>query len=389
MKTKDINLLTEINVMRSMMGLKEKTLITEQPVPVTLANTFLKSSAKYLSKSADEIAQLMSIPLAKARNMKTWFDDLDVAIKNGSDDIIKKSLYNIFANSKPAVINRYVDDILSETGTDTLVGELTKRAKSLKAQGVADDAIKAQLKTDIDDVLEGLPDSIKNPLKDKVDNIFKTATAGVASTSKVVASADGVFSKLSENVIWADLMKKFPEVIEVFKKDINDFIAAGAKTEGEIVDLMLKKAKTKIDPTLYSQILSWYKGAVINHPKLMKLGRWGLYISLVVFGGNVISTYAGGAGFLRKGINWLCDITVGSQDPWCKKSQENINDMDKKALEGNENNTNSSSTDSCPGEDVFKSWSTVNFNDSGTFNEDTCTGTVFGDEYTWNGTEWK
>jgi hypothetical protein len=261
---------------------------------------------------------------------------------------------------------------LIDTADDSLVSALTNRVKVLKAQGVMDDAIKTQLKKDIDDVLDGLPDTIKTALKNKVDNIFNSAIKGMPTPSKMIKSED-ILKRLSMEQTWANFTSKFPELIPTFTKRIDDIIAGGAKSEDEVLSVILKQAKGKLNGTAYEKIL----GFKAKNPKIFKF-----LVYSTIFGGATLA--AGEAGLLPKMGKTICELFIGKSDSWCVA-------MFSSAYEESGSVDGTTTNEECD-KDLgdFTSWAEGQFGSGGdpSFDENTCTGTVFGDQYKWNGSEW-
>jgi hypothetical protein len=374
MKTTGLDLLTEINVMRGMMGLNEKQIITEQLAPIISA--FGRSSAKFIGKAADEIAKTLKISLAKAKVLKAEFDNLASAIKSADNVLAKEALTKIFANTDASFLTKYVDDIMSDVTDDALVPSLVKRAKALKARGgAADNVIKDQLIKDIDDALEGLPDSVKTAIKNKVDDIYRTAMSGVASASKQLVTTDNILARLSQEQAWADLSSKFPELKQVFISRIDDIIAGGAKTEEEVFSVILGQVKSKLKPSTWNRFLA----LKAKNPKYFKIA---IYVASI----GVISVAVGKSSVASKIGVWICEkLFFGKNDPWC---QYMFSSEYEESDENDENETTNKKCDKTLND--FVAWAKGQFGAGGdpTFDESTCTGTVYGDKYKWNGSNW-
>jgi len=374
MKTTGLDLLTEINIMRGMMGLNEKQIITEQLAPIISA--FGKSSAKFVGKAANEIASTLKISLAKAKVLKAEFDNLDSAIKSADNTLAKEALTKIFANTDASFLAKYVDDIMSDVTDDALVPSLVKRAKALKARGATENVIKDQLIKDIDDALEGLPDSVKTAIKNKVNDVYNTAMSGVASASKQLVTTDNVLAKLSQEQAWADLSSKFPELKQVFIDRIDDIIAGGAKTEEEVFSVILGQVKSKLKPSIWNRFFA----IKAKNPRLFK-------IAIYAASAGVISVAVGNTSVASKVGVWICEkIFFSKNDPWCQAM------FSAEYEESDENDENETTNKKCDKKLAdFISWAEGVFGVGGnpSFDESTCTGTVYGDKYHWDGSDWK
>ena len=369
--TKKQDLLTEVNLMRSMMGLKPKTLITEAIIPIPLLKSFAKTATKYASKSASEIASELG---SVARTTKSMFDDLDVAIKAGDQAGTKAMITNIVNTLDDNALRIIADDIFADTADDAVRSFVTKRVEALKGGGVTDDAIKQQIKNDLDILFDEVPDKLRFQIKNVSDNIVNDVISKTAKISTNVVTSAGVLGKLSKSQEWVNFINKFPELRSVFIQRIDDLIAAGAKSEDEVFSIIEGQASKKLKPSAWNKI----KGFKAKNPTAYKVAIW-------VIGAGIASAIAGKAGILPKLGKWICEFLIGEDDEWCltmfSSAYEETNDTEPMTSEGCDKTL-----------DDFKNYieNTIGIDSSdATFDPSTCTGTILGERYKWNGNDWE
>ena len=353
------------------MGLNSKTIITESIIPIPLLKSFAKTAAKFAIKTADGIASELGLA---AKSTKKMFDDLDIAIKSGDNVAAKSLVTNIVNNLDNTALTNLANDILSDTADDALMSVITKRTQSLKSAGMMDDAIRTQINKDLDILLDDIPDELKNAIKISANNITNKAIKNTSISTTGVITSNGILVKLSESPIWNKFMGKFPELKNTYLSRIDDLIDAGAKSEDEIFNILERQAAKELKPSVWQKI----KGFKATNPKTFKF-----LIYAVGFGFAV--KVAGKVGVLPIIGKSICELAIGKSDAWCvslfSSAYEEGSDTENTNLNGN-----------CPGNSKFidevKSAYGDNYDSTklGDFNDETCTGTYDGTQYTWNGT---
>ena len=364
------DLLTEVNTMRGMMGLKPKGMLMEN-LAITLLRAFAKTATKYAAKTAAEIGSELG---AAARATKNMFDDLDAAIKIGDEMAAKAMITNIVNTLDNNALRLVANDVLADTADDALRSVITKRTQALKAMGGADDAIKTQIKQDLDILLADAPDVLRTAIKDASDDIVKNAITGTARVTTNVVTSQGVLAKLSQSRNWAQLMDQFPELRIKFIKRIDNIIAAGAKSEDEVFAVIEGQVANKLK---YKQFWAKVEAFKSTNPNTYKILIWTLGLGA---GGAI----AGGAGILPKISAWVCEKLIGDNDEWC------VSAFSSAYEEGGDTETTTPTGACDKTESDFVAWAESQFGTGGdpSFDSSTCTGTVYGDQYKWNGTDW-
>lgn len=171
-------LLVEINIMRSMMGLREKSMLITENIIVGLAKSFAKTAAR----NSDTAAKIMSdfltagskMDLIGAERLKGFLNDLDIAVKEVDDLAITSAVKNILEDSEfgASAAAKIADDMFDDSAADAITSVLNKRASDLKGSGLTDAAVKSQIKNDIDALLGAFPDTLKTAAKSKADGII-------------------------------------------------------------------------------------------------------------------------------------------------------------------------------------------------------------------------
>jgi DNA-binding transcriptional regulator GbsR (MarR family) len=248
MRTKKSDLLTEINIMRSMMGLKENSMLITENIIVGLAKAFGKTAARH----ADDIVKVMddfistsaaggsvAAQRTMATRLKGLLDDLDNAVKAVDDVGIKTAMKSILNDVDFGVsaANKIADDMFAPGDEITIA--LNNRVKSMRAQGYADDVIKQQLKMDVGDYLKDFPDTLKNAAKVKVDTAIDFS--GKVITKNTDEILNNIYTKLDNSEVWNKLKKDEILFIQT-KKYLKNLVEAGAKSEDEIYEQMIKRA---------------------------------------------------------------------------------------------------------------------------------------------------
>jgi hypothetical protein len=392
MRTRKNDLLTEINIMRSMMGLREsRTLIMEQGI-IGLAKAFMKSATELAVKSADNLMdEIMGGvgSMAAAARMKTMVDDLDVAVKAGDEVAMKAVITNLVnsADFGAGMATKLADDMFADTAADALNAVLTKRANSLKGGGLTDDAIRMQLKDDVATLLSGLPERLVSAAKTKADDAIKWGGKGETVVKSV--TKDEVLASLAQSSTWRTFTQKFPEEIAAMTAKIEVLISAGAKTADEVSSVLIKQAAAKLKPTTWSRI----KSIFVKYPKLSKGALW-------LIGLGILNYTAGEVGLWNKIKLFGCELWAGATDDDCKELKAALEDAEKELKQEQDqkkDDNNKTVTGKCDKTEAdFKTWASTNVGtDNVTFNQTSCMGSVKDKDgnviasFTWDGTAWK
>jgi hypothetical protein len=363
-KNNNTNLLTEVNLIREMMGLTPKNLILEN-IGLTLIKAFASSATKFAKMSANELATELG---AVARSAKSMFDDLARAVTTNDETFLKATITNITNTLDNTALTRLADDLLIDTGE--LAKSIDRRVKALLGRNVSDDFIKKQIKDDLDNLLIDAPDKLKNTIKTQAENVVEATIKSVKGSTQVgtIITADDVFTLLGQNPIWGKFRTKFPELMSDFENKINILIDAGAKTAKEVEDVIIKQAISKLKGSTWTNI----KAIMIKNPKMTKIG-------LIIIGLTVITYGAGKVGYLNKVGMWLCDTFLGQTSETCQEFRAELEQAEEDLKQGKTNTT--TTTGGCGKTlDDFKAWVTSEGMDaaSSTWDENSCTGTVEG-----------
>lgn len=390
------NLITEINIMRSMMGLKEKNMLITESGLIGLVKAFGKTAARHtddVTKIFDDFLATSaggSGSLAGANRLKGLLDNLDSAVKIGDDAAITTVMKNILndADFGAAAATKVADDMFADTADDAITAVLNKRANALKGRGLTDDAIKAQIKSDIDALLGEFPDTLKTAAKSKADNVINWGGKGQKITK--VNLEDDVFEKLAQSPVWRDVQAGFPDLFTKLKNRVKAMAAAGSKTSDEIVERIIKQAEDGMKPGFKK----WWNGWKADNPNLFKYGTRSIGV-LVLLG--IIEEAAGDVGLLKQLGAKVCQLAGGKDVSflWCDDWVEAVKaaeDDDKNP--DNTNKEENTTTGKCDQTlDSFKAYLTSqNFSaDNATFDTNTCTGAVDGIGFTYDTTlkTWK
>lgn len=342
MRTKKNDLLTEVNIMRSMMGLREnKMLIMEQGI-IGLAKAFVKSATELAVKSADNLMdEIMGGvgSLAAANRMKTMVDDLDVAIKAGDETAMRAVVTNLVnsVDFGAGITTKIVDDMFANTADDALTSMLTKKANSLKAKGLPDAQILKALKDDVDNLLSGFPDRLVSAAKNKIDNTIKF---GNTNTIKVI-TVDDVLSKLGSRDAWAKIRAQNSQLADELISEIDVLIKSGAKSADEVADTLIKNAESRLSASFKDR----WKAFKLKHPYLAKYGKT---VGGVLLAYVILRISAGKAKLPAKLYELLfCDLFVpeGSNALWCEDVRSMINDLESQSNSNQNTNTSGGNCD--------------------------------------------
>lgn len=342
MRTKKNDLLTEVNIMRSMMGLREnKTLIMEQGI-IGLAKAFVKSATELAVKSADNLMdEIMGGvgSLAAANRMKTMVDDLDAAVKVGDEAAMKAVVTNLVNSTDfgAGITTKIVDDMFANTADDALTSMLTKKANGLKARGLPDAQILKALKDDVDNLLSGFPDRLVSAAKNKIDNTIKF---GNTNPIKVI-TVDDVLSKLGSRDAWAKIRAQDSALADELISEIDLLLKSGAKSADEVAETLIKNAEARLAPTPRERWLIFKK----KHPYLVKYGKT---VGGVLLAYVILRIAAGKAKLPAKIYEVLfCDLFVpeGSNALWCEDVRSMINDLESQSNSNQNTNTSGGNCD--------------------------------------------
>jgi hypothetical protein len=375
---KDQNLITEINSIRSMMGLKNKPLILENAI-IGLAKAFTNFAARHaddVTKIFDDFLEVSvggSGSLAAANRLKGLFDDLDNAVRTGDDLLIKRTVSNMLSSTDfgTSVSAKLIDDIFMDTSDDALKSVLTKRANSLKGQGVPDEVIARTLKEDIDNIFSDFPSPFINAVKTKLDNTISWGGKGSKLAKEV--TADDVYAVLGQSEVWRKFTSKFPDALAEMRSTINTIIEGGARTADEVADVVIKQASSKLNPNIWKKI----KSIAAKNPKTSKA-------ILVLIGMGALRAFAGATGLWNQIKLYLCDFWFGSADDDCQEMKAAMEELEKE-IDNNENNEENN-TGVCDATlEKFKTYLDnlgVDPSDA-TWDTNTCTGTVSGSSFSY------
>jgi len=356
---KTLNLLNEVNLMRSMMGLAPKNLLIEGIIPGSLLKSFAKTAVKYASKTAAEIASELG---ASAKGLKKMFDDLDIAIKAGDEVTAKAMLVNIMSSLDINAVKIIAKDMLSDTADGALTAYITKRTNALKTGGMADDAIRNTVKNDIDTVLEGAPERLKSAVKDEADDIINTTLRAVKSSEDDAA----LYAKVMQEEL--ELQKAIKDQFERVRLKIEGTPSFGKLTMSEkaTVRKLLKEYSNKTPGQLTSEV-EGYIAKILADPS-----RKGKFEWLVKFGeilrspGPMIWTAAGGVTLLI--IILLLSGNIGK----ARSIYEDNKESWKKA--GEESDDESTTVEGCPGENSLSDFINQQGGSLISFDEAKCSG---------------
>jgi hypothetical protein len=242
-------LLVEINIMRSMMGLKEKSMLITENIIVGLAKAFGKTAARHADEAIDLATDFLPRNYAGGSlvaqttigtRLKGLLNDLEVAVKASDDVGISTAIKNILRDVDfgSAAATKIADDMFAPGDEITIA--LNNRVKSMRAQDYADDVIKQQLKMDVGTYLKDFPDTLKNAAKVKVDTAIDFSSKFVTKNTDEIL--DRIYAKLDDSQIWNKLKTKDELFYNKLKEQIKNLVEAGAKTEDEIYSQIIKKA---------------------------------------------------------------------------------------------------------------------------------------------------
>lgn len=393
------SLILEINIMRSMMGLREKSMLITENAIIGLAKTFTKAAARH----SDDVGKIMTdfstavgtMSSTGAKRLKSLLDNLDSAVKVFDDLAITAAVKNILEDSEfgASAATKIADDMFTDTADDAITSVLNKRASSLKGQGLTDDAIKNQIKNDIDALLGEFPDTLKTAAKSKADNIIDDVIkAAKDKTAALVKQSEEVTAKLNkiiEDGQDLDLVLAEMKVLDTYKRLPNDqklfidkFIKT-AKASGRSNGDIIIEAETKIIKFLTdSAAAAAQKGELDLVGKITKTRAvLGALSPKTTFGWVVL---IGGLFFLTGGTIYglmgYFEKFKGTEEDY-EKAKEKKDDEPAGTCDKTEYD--------------FKTWASTNVGaDNVTFNQTSCTGSVLLNgvvvsTYTWNGDDWE
>lgn len=373
--TKKLDLLTEVNLMRNMMGLNSKNLLSESIIPPSIINFFVKFS----TKSANDIASILGTTIGKANTLKTMFDDLDVAIKAVDDVAIKATVINIVNELDNTTIMRLADDILSDTGKGSLSDVIITKTRALKGAGATDDIIKQEVKKYLDTLLDELPNNLKNAIKTTSDNIIGTTIKGTTTTTLKTSDqiADDVFSELAGVPEWNLFMKENPSLRIEIKKTMDDLIKSGARDKDEVFVGMIKYMQRKTSPSLWKRWVNLFDNNI--GPKYGKKVRLltQTILFLILTGG-----LAAWSGRLKSVLGQAVDSDV-----------DIVKEVDELLGETEEGTDNTSSTENCGGnmENFVAHLKSKGISDTtnASVTSNGCEGTIDGVGFTYEDGKWR
>lgn len=393
------NLITEINIMRSMMGLKEKSMLITEGAIVGLVKAFGKTAARH----ADDVTKILddfistsaaggslAVQRTMATRLKGLLDNLDSAVKIADEAGIKAAMKSILGDADfgATAAVKVADDMFADTADDAITAVLNKRASALKGRGLTDDAIKAQIKSDIDALLGEFPDALKTAAKSKADNVINWGGKGTTLAKEL--TSDDVFAKLAGNPTWQRFTSKFPGAIAEMTGVIDTLIAAGAKSADEVAATVLKKAESALTPSVWSK----FKALLVKYPTASKVAGFLIGVAL-------LRAAAGAAGFWNQIKLAACDIIQGAADEDCQEIRDLMEEMDRdlkekdKERKENKKEENKPTSKCDKTEADFKTWASSNVGtDNVVFNATSCMGSVKDKDgnviasFTWNGTAW-
>ena len=366
-------LITEINRMRSIMGLDPKSMINEAPIPIKgLIELFGDLGAKFAAKTADDIGSELGIFAKSGKStVKKAFDNLAVAVRAADNAGIEAAVRTILGQMDSAAIAKFSKSILDDA-TNGSKDFITKRAKALSAGGADSAAIKNQLKTDLDTLFSSVPDQLRSGLKSQADNIVDDVIAALPQAAKKI-DIDDIMAELASNPLWKTFTTKFPDQIEQVKALIKKYIDEGAKTEDEIITKALESAKNRTTPGWWDNFTKKYDEWKTLYPKEYKNFR-------IVRNFFII---AGALGLVGGAVNVFvstgCYALFGGDTKICTTINEWLEENNAESVDPNNNNTGSCGATL----DSFKTYLEnlgIDASDA-TWDTGSCTGTVSGESY--------
>jgi len=388
------NLILEINTMRSMMGLREKSMLITESAIIGLAKAFGKTAARHtddIVKVMDDFISTsaaggsMAAQRTMATRLKGLLDNLDSAVKAADEAGIKRAMKSILndADFGASAATKIADDMFTDTADDAITAVLNKRASVLKGKGgLTDDAIKAQIKEDINALLGEFPDTLKTAAKSTADKVINWGGKGATLAKEL--TADDVFVKLAGVETWRKFTSKFPGAIAEMNDVIDTLIAAGAKSADEVVAIVISKAEKALKPSTVSRL----KALLLKNPKTSKFV--GILISL-----GILRAAAGASGLWNQIKLLGCDILFGAAGEDCQELRRLMTQMDKELEEKNKPKKEDKKNEDKPAGncdqnlDTFKAYLTSQdglSSDDATFDASTCTGFIDGMTFTYNTT---
>lgn len=369
---KNLDLLTEVNLMRNMMGLNPKSLLNESIIPVSLLISFAKTATRYAGKTVVEIATELG---AAAKSTKKMFDDLDIAIKAGDSTKAKTMVINIMSSLDNNGLKVIANDLLSDD--NFLKPFITKRAKTLKGGGMSDDLVKNQIKNDIDTILEDIPEGLKKVVKDQADDIVDTTLRGVKS---VEDNAELIAKAMREEL---QLQKTIADQFNTISLKIEGLPSFNtlSSTEKSTVRKLLKDTVNKTPNQLFAET-DMYIIKILSDPAKVKDRKWLTSLGQTLRDPKGILLTIGGGAILVITL-LLLSGNIGAAKYIYEKNKK---DWDEAGEEDSE-----TLTGDCPGKSQFVDEVKAAYDDEydsskiGDFDNETCTGTYDGTSYSWNG----
>jgi hypothetical protein len=383
-----------------MMGLREKSMLITENAIIGLAKAFGKTAARH----ADDIVKVMddfistsaaggsvAAQRTMATRLKGLLDNLDSAVKVADEAGIKTAMRSILSDADfgASAATKIADDMFTDTADDAITAVLNKRASALKGRGLTDDAIKAQIKSDIDALLGEFPDTLKTAAKTKADNVINWGGKGATLAKEL--TTDDVFAKLGGNQTLQRFTSKFPGAIAEMTDVIDTLIAAGAKSADEVAATVISKAEKALKPSTISRL----KALLIKYPTTSKVVG-------ILIGVGILRAVAGASGFWNQIKLLGCDMIQGAADEDCQELRDLMDQMDEDLKEKNKERKEVKKDENKPAgncdktEADFKTWASTNVGtDNVTFNQTSCMGSVKDKDgnviasFTWDGTSWK
>jgi hypothetical protein len=177
------------------------------------------------------------------------FNQLDNAIKANDQVLVKKLINNIVNTLDDNALKSIVDDIFADTADDAVRSFITKRVQTLKQANMTDDAIKQQIKNDLDILFKDTPDRLKNQIRNVGGDIVSNTISKITkTTSKTTSELSSSFKSITNN-----LFKDAPEILEVLaktnQKDIDNVIGQVSKLSDSEIDKIYGKVKKSCNLT--------------------------------------------------------------------------------------------------------------------------------------------